>query len=356
MARVADVSLAPPLPLIRFRPRCLAQALALLGLALASAPSVAAEVASAVPPDSMAAQLGRMAQAVDGLNYEGTLVYLADNRMETLHIIHRVDGDRTDERLVSLSGPVRAVARQGQEVTCALSGDQPISVKRRPEVPALLRHPAIDPDAVAGQYFVHPLGEVRVAGRDTDVIGIIPRDDYRFGYRFYLDRATGLPLKSDLMGPQGDPIEQVMFTTIEVGSGPGLPPADADPAQPALGALPAGRHDGSGQEPSEPALVATGPWRFRDLPPGFVVRMQAKLPEGEAGPVEHFLVTDRLASVSVFVEGRAGGGLVGATRIGGIHALGGRIDGYQVTVVGQVPAATLEAVLAAVYRDPGGQP
>ena len=354
MARVADVSVA--LPIVRFRPQRLAQALMLLGLALTSAPSAAENATPPMPPDSPAAQLGRMAEAVDGLNYEGTLVYLADNRMETLHIVHRVDGDRIDERLISLSGPVRAVARQGQEVTCALSGDQPISVKRHPEVPALLRHPAIDPDAVADNYFVHPLGEVRVAGRDTDVIGIIPRDDYRFGYRFYLDRATGLPLKSDLMGTQGDPIEQVMFTAIEVGSGPGLPQADVARIQPALGAMPAERREGTGQEPSEPALVATGPWRFRDLPPGFAVRMQARLPEGDTEPVEHFLVTDRLASVSVFVEGRAGGGLVGATRIGGIHALGGRIDGHQVTVVGQVPAATLAAVLGAVYRDPGGRP
>lgn len=354
MARVADVSLA--LPLIRFRPRCLAQALGLLGLVLASAPSAGVDVAPTMPPDSTAAQLGRMAQAVDGLNYEGTLVYLADNRMETLHIVHRVDGDRIDERLISLSGPVRAVARQGQEVTCSLTGDQPISVKRHPEVSALLRHPAIDPDAVADHYLVHPLGEVRVAGRETDVIGIIPRDHYRFGYRFYLDRATGLPLKSDLMGPQGDPIEQVMFTAIEVGSGSGLPPADAGPPQPAPAALPGELGAGAAQDPSDPTLAATGPWRFRDLPPGFAVRMQAKLPEGVAEPVEHFVVTDRLASVSVFVEGKAGGGLVGATRIGGIHALGGRIDGHQVTAVGQVPAATLEAVLAAVYRDPGGQP
>jgi sigma-E factor negative regulatory protein RseB len=354
MARVADVSLA--LPLIRFRPRCLAQTLALLGLALASASFAAADVAQTMPPDSTAARLGRMAQAVDGLNYEGTLVYLADNRMETLHLVHRVDGDRIDERLISLSGPVRAVARQGQEVTCSLSGDQPISVKRHPELSALLRHPAIDPDAVADHYLVHPLGEVRVAGRDTDVIGIIPRDHYRFGYRFYLDRATGLPLKSDLMGPQGDPSEQVMFTAIEVGSGSGLPPAEAGPLQPPPGGLPGDGGAGAAQGPSDPALAATGPWRFRDLPPGFAVRTQARLPEGGAEPVEHFVVTDRLASVSVFVEGRADGGLVGATRIGGIHALGGRIDGHQVTVVGQVPAATLEAVLAAVYRDPGGQP
>jgi sigma-E factor negative regulatory protein RseB len=349
MARVVSVLSAPCLS--RSQTRRLGSALIIAGLALTSVQAVANG-----PPDTPAEQLIRMAAAVDGLDYEGTLVYLADNRMETLHIVHRVDGGRVDERLISLSGPVRAVARQETEVTCALSGDQPISVKRRPEVPPLLRHRAIDPDTVADHYFIHPLGEIRVAGRDTDVVGIIPRDDYRFGYRFYLDRATGLPLKSDLMGTEGDPIEQVMFTAIQVAPGPGAPPAGADQTQPAIEAMPAALP--AAVSPSLPLLgqAATGPWRFRDLPPGFVVRMRASLPQGDSGPAEHFLVSDQLASVSVFVEDTGSPGLAGATRIGGIHALGGRIDGHQVTVVGQVPAITLEAVLSAIYRDPGARP
>jgi sigma-E factor negative regulatory protein RseB len=350
MARVVSVSSAQQTDLTCSPIRCLGHALVLAGLTLAGAQSGAAEG----PPDTMAAQLSRMAAAVDGLNYEGTLVYLADNRLETLHIVHRVDGDRVEERLISLSGPVRAVARQEHEVTCALSGDQPISVKRRQEVPELLRPRAIDPDTVAANYFVHPLGEIRVAGRDTDVVGIIPRDDYRFGYRFYLDRETGLPLKSDLMGTQGDPIEQIMFAAIQVAPASGHTP-DAvvpDAAEVRPGST------GEAAPPPIPSGVQplTGPWRFHALPPGFAVRMHDSVSEGDAGPVEHFLVTDHLASVSVFVEGLGATGLAGATRIGGVHALGGRVDGHQVTVVGQVPAGTLEAVLAALHRNPGARP
>lgn len=350
MARVVSV-----LPyLARFCSRRLGQTLAIVGLLPLGAPSGAADGL----PDTPAAQLSRMAAAVDGLSYEGTLVYLADNRMETLHLVHRVDGGRVDERLISLSGPVRAVARHETEVTCALSGDRPISVKRRPQVQVLLQRGSIDPDAVATNYFVHRLGEIRVAGRDTDVVGIIPRDDYRFGYRFYLDRETGLPLKSDLMGTHGDPIEQVMFAAIQVGSSVGQAPAGAAEAQrvPAPGPLPAALPAGAAPPPSAPGPVATGPWRFRDLPPGFVVRMHDSTSEGDSGPVDHFLVTDQLASVSVFVEAMGASGLTGATRIGGFHALGGRIDGHQVTVVGQVPAATLEAVMAALYRAPEARP
>lgn len=327
----------------------LVQALALAGIAPAAAQPDSESDARVSP----AAQLARMATAVDNLTYEGTLVYLADNRLETLHIVHRVSGGGVEERLISLSGPVRAVARQRDEVTCVLSEDHPISVKRKAGVPDLLRTRAVDPATLAANYFVHPLGETRVAGRDTDVVGVIPRDNYRYGYRFYLDRQTGLPLKSDLMGTGGDPIEQIMFTTVQVApvedsvvpSGPAV--GKPEPTGTSLGALRARSEEPRAASTPVPTSV---PWRFDALPPGFAVRLHDSWPEGPEGKVEHFLVTDHLASVSVFVEAAGQGGLTGATRIGAVHAVGGSVAGHQVTVVGQVPAETVSSVLAGLHH------
>jgi sigma-E factor negative regulatory protein RseB len=314
-------------------------------------PAVAAQSEPESGPEaSPAAHLARMAQAVDGLTYEGTLVYLADNRMETLHIVHRVAGGEVEERLVSLSGPVRAVTRDHDKVTCVLSEDHPILVKRKAGIPDLLRTRAIDPAMLAANYFVHPLGETRVAGRDTDVVGVIPRDDFRYGYRFYLDRQTGLPLKSDLMGTEGDPIEQIMFAAVQVDSaGAGPAATGARPAKPmpegdlSLTAATAGG--------AQPAGQTASAWRLEALPPGFAIRMHDRWPEGAGGQAEHLVVTDHLASVSIFVEGEGQGGLTGASRIGAVHAVGGRIAGHQVTVVGQVPAETVAAVLAGLRHD-----
>jgi len=312
---------------------------------------------------SSAADLARMAAAVEGLSYEGTLVYLVDNRLETLHIVHRVAGGEVEERLVSLSGPVRAVTRQRDEVTCLLSEDHPISVKRNTAVPDLLRTRAIDPATLAENYFIHTLGQTRVAGRDTEVVGIIPRDDYRYGYRFYLDGQTGLPLKSDLMGTDGEPIEQIMFTTVQVDSSLGdMVSGDLGVSTPrgeVAGNGVTGGRPASPKAPAGPASVSGPPsstWRFDTLPPGFAVRMHDSWADGPDGRVEHFLVTDHLASVSVFVEADGQGGLTGATHIGAVHAVGGRVAGYQVTVVGQVPAQTVATVLAAVRRQGSAEP
>ena len=329
----------------------------MLGLALFGGLSGAWVQALADPgiDAGAAAQLARMASAADNLDYQGTLVYLADNRLETLHIVHRVSGGEVAERLVSLSGPVRALARQRDEVTCALSDDRSISVKRQAALPALLKSTTIDPAVLSANYFVHPLGETRVAGRDTDVVGVIPRDDYRYGYRFYLDRKTGLSLKSDLMGNGGIPVEQVMFATVQFGATEVAPEGLAGCSR---------RRDrpiAPRQVPdqaSAPADTGASPWRFETLPPGFALRMRDTLPggpEGTGGQVEHFLVTDHLASVSVFVEDAAQSGLDGPTRIGAVHAIGGRIAGHQVTVVGQVPAETVAAVLAGLRHTAEGQ-
>jgi sigma-E factor negative regulatory protein RseB len=318
--------------------------LILAGFSLPAAAQSAIESVESGVEGSVAAQLARMAAAVDDLNYEGTLVYLADNRLEALHIVHRLDGGEVQERLVSLSGPVRAVTRHRDEVTCVLSEERPISIKRKTGVADLLRTRAIDPNMLSANYFVHPLGETRVAGRDTDVVGVIPRDDFRYGYRFYLDRQTGLPLKSDLMDTGGVPIEQIMFAVVAIDSA-------AAPAQP-----PDGPPVERGEAPSVTDEIhrigpMTSGWRFESLPPGFALRMHDGWPEGAGGKAEHFLVTDHLASVSVFVEGEGQGGLSGATRMGAVHAAGGRIGGHQVTVVGQVPAETVAAVLAGLRHD-----
>jgi len=66
-------------------------------------------------------QLARMADALRSLSYEGTLVYLHGNRLESLRVVHRVEDSRIQEHLVALNGLVRTLTRGKDGVTCALS-------------------------------------------------------------------------------------------------------------------------------------------------------------------------------------------------------------------------------------------
>ena len=78
-----------------------------------------------------------------------------------------------------------------------------------------------------GQGVVLP-GDDRVAGRMARVVGITPRDDYRYGYRYWIGEDSKLLLKSALIGVDGEAIEQVMFTRLGVGQD--IAEADLEPS------------------------------------------------------------------------------------------------------------------------------
>lgn len=288
--------------------------------------------------------LDRMNLALRSLDYEGILVYLLDGRLETLHLVHRVDGGEVQERLLSLSGPVRAVTRSRDRVTCTMPDGHPISVKshggRR-----LLHTDRIDPAGLAGRYRVEALGTARVAGRETEGVAIRPLDDLRYGYRLELDRETGLPLKSDLIDRDGNPIEQLLFASLTL-------------AQPQPQPFAAPETDGP---PGEPALAPAAPphatrWRFDPRPAGFEQTLHDAIQDRNGARVDHFVFSDRLSSYSIYIESDTRNGLDGVTRMGAAHAAGRRVGDYQVTAVGEVPAATVEAAVAGARQAPEGTP
>lgn len=310
----------------------------LLGSLYLLAALLVPETGRAAEEISPVQRLERMANALETVNYEGTVVYLHDNRLDTLHVAHRVEQGRVLERLVSLNGPPRSVTREIDRVTCEFSHSRTLSVKRRALGQSLIAARAVDLEALSQHYTLHLLGEARVAGRHTDVVGIIPADKLRYGYRFFLDRESGLPLKFDLIGQAVEPILQIMFTSLTL-----LPPTEtlADTAPEAS--------DASEASPKEHVSVANpSRWRFRDLPPGFRLVLYDGWQDDEGSDIEHFLLSDGLASVSLYIESGQTEGLDGSSGIGAVHATGGLVAGHQVTVVGEVPKPTVEAVLASV--------
>ncbi len=284
--------------------------------------------------DWAAEMLNRMSEALSSHSYEGTLVYQHRDQLEALHLVHRIENGEVRERLLSLNGPIRAVTREQDRVTCVLPDGHPIFVKRHAGSSGLLQAGRIDFAALNAHYQVSTLGSARVAGRETDIVVIRPLDSYRYGYRFYLDRESGMPLKTDLIDEADQTLEQLMFTSIRF-SDAGEPTPDA-PAEPAAAAA---------TLEVEPGGAPSG-WRFAQIPSGFAQVMRDTLTDPAGAEVEHFLFSDKLSSYSVYIEADAPGGLTGSTRIGAVNAAGRQIGGHQVTAVGEVPVATVEAAVA----------
>lgn len=330
-----------------------ATGLVLVGFGLVLTVAAAADQRVGSEGSSPVDWLARMARALTKLEYEGTLVYLHGHELSTLRIAHRIENGQPHESLLALSGPIRAVARSDQRVTCVLPDARAISVPRHPPHSATTLHPGpLNVERLQPHYLIHPLGRSRVAGRDTRVIGIIPKDDLRYGYRFFIDEATGLPLKTDLMNSAATPIEQVMFTEVDF-----LEPTDETPA---AGVASSGNAvlartglDGGDDKAAAPPGLGAGPWTFAELPSGYRVEAGDSVQVDGERSRRWFMVTDGLSAVSVYIEPDRGQGLQGTKRIGAISAAGRTLDEHQVTVVGEAPLQTVQAIAEAVTVNRG---
>lgn len=287
--------------------------------------------------DDAAAWLARVGPALRGLDYEGTLVVVADGRVETLRVFHAVQHGRERERLVALSGPPREVIRDGSRVMCIGTGEQPVAydLDQAGRWSAAL---AVSEAAGLSGYRARLAGEGRVAGHAARQVEVQAADHWRYGYRLWLERDSALPLRVDLLDGRGRAIEQVAFTELALGRSP----SEADLA-PSAG-VPLQRY--ASLPPVESDGVA---WQVPAPPPGFRLRAAQPLPGGGA----HLLYSDGLASVSVYVEPSAeslSGGL--RQQRGAVHARSFWSDGWQVLAIGKVPAATVEHFARAVRPVP----
>lgn len=298
--------------------------------------------------DDARAWLDRMDEAVQRLNYDGIFVYQHDDQLEAVRILHQSDPQGERERLISLNGAAREVIQKGGEMTCYMPDQKSVMVGRsHPRKPFSLDLP--DDTSKLAKYYQIALGQSeRMAGYDTRIITITPRDAYRYGYRLWLDSTNGMPLKSDLIDEQGVAVEQMMFTSIEF-----LPHIPEQLLQTSLNSTGFVWHRDA-DETGETPLEKTD-WQVTHLPDGFMLTHHSRHPMPDSkGVAEHLVFGDTLASLSVFIE-QAGDDkkmLNGVSHMGAANAYGARVDGYHVTVVGEVPAATVRMVGESIRHQP----
>lgn len=291
--------------------------------------------------------LAKMADAIRTLNYDGTFVYRNGDRMESMRIIHRASSGDERERMFSLTGPAREVLRDKDKVTCILPDRQSVVVaKSRPRSVAL--HDFEPREGFARFYRLAARAGERVAGRETALVSVDPIDEYRYGYRLWLDRLTGLLLKSELVNDQGNALEQIVYTNIRLPAH--IPDNLLAPAISGEGyTWYSNDKSVSRTADSEPGRQ----WIVNWLPKGFEVSDRAyDLRSASRNSVEHLVYSDGLAAMSVFIErlDDAKERLRGPSGMGALNAYGSVIGDYQVTVVGEVPKVTVEKVGQSIRR------
>jgi|SRR5579863_8373150 len=328
-------------------PRAARNSAPALSLALAwalTAPALAEPPSTAGSTEVAPAQwLERMNRALTTRNYDGVFSHWHGGRVEMLRIIHRVQDGTVSERLASLDGSGREFVRTGASLACYLPDKRTVLVEQRPPEQSLVGFPTVN-DQTADFYEIRDMGRSRLNRRDTHVITVAPRDEYRYGYRLWIDESTAMPLKTELCDTHGRVIEQIVFASLT------LPARISDAAfKPEVSTTGfQWLHNDAAPQPSSTTLA----WTAMRLPPGFrmTVRSAQVLP-GASAPVDHLVFTDGFASVSVFVERAAGATSPQPPQqaaVGSSSAFSTVIDGHKITAVGEVPPATVQFIATQV--------
>jgi sigma-E factor negative regulatory protein RseB len=304
--------------------------------------------AAAAADDEPQKWLERMNQALTTLNYDGVFSHIQGGRVETLRIIHRVRAGVVTERLVSLDGSGREFIRTGSQLVCYLPDERTVLVEREPEPSLLLGRLPKFGAATSEFYDIKALHRTRMIGRKSRLIVVDPKDDYRYGYRLWIDEATGMPLRTQLCDGEGHVIEQVVFASI---STPDQIPDSAFKPDVSTTGFQWLRQVPTPLPPKAPVYS----WSALRLPPGFHISVRAaQVMPGSTGLVEHLVYTDGIASVSVFVESHmhASHKLSGSEQVGSTSTFATIVDGHPVTVVGEVPPVTVKFIAKSMAAGP----
>ena len=134
----------------------------------------------------------RMHEASRLRSYVGTFVVSSNTgSMSSARIWHACDGDLQVERVESLTGAPRSTFRRNDEVVTFLPESRVVRTEKRESLglfPNLLKS---SETSIPEFYAARRVGADRVAGFETDVVQLAPKDSLRFGYRIWSEKKIG---------------------------------------------------------------------------------------------------------------------------------------------------------------------
>ncbi len=286
--------------------------------------------------------LNKMNQALHELSYNGTLVLIQGNNVSTLMVEHSVVNGVQSERVVRLN-------ESGSEVSREVKGFSLSKIPRiRPEMEKV--------------YSFDMGRENRVANIPCRIITARPKDRERYLQKYCVDMVSGMLLDYRLVGKSHKPVEQFMFTNIEIrvpesGVSNVAAVKSPDPLIPIDEAA-----DASSSEVEillrqlSNASLEDG-WVIEALPAGFEIRqaphMKEDSPNGETIS-KHYVISDGLISMSLFLTPISENTVpLNAIQVnsGALNMVTQNRGSHRITAVGEVPELTLKNVVKNLKKE-----
>ncbi len=308
--------------------------------------------------------LQRMAQAAKQVNYMGVFVYQRGNYVETLQVTHQAASAQTQnkeqEKLETLDGKQREIIRNKDQVICHFGsqentekdGKSDVRLETRKNYHSVQKLSSTELASLGTNYHFKMGDSERIAGRETQQILLEPKDHYRYAHRFWIDKATGLLLKASMLNEHNQLVDQFTFTQIAVNVAIDKNAFNYNksmqPAHPNIANNPTlitNNEMSNNRNAFEPSS-----WTIPNSV-GFKKVVETKYQfRKDRPPITYLMYSDGLAAVSIFIA-EANPNRTSTTREtnrepqvkqrGAIHSLVQYVGDYRITVLGEVPAATV---------------
>lgn len=301
-------------------------------------------------PKSINDWLLRLHEASKRRSYVGTYVVSSGGQMQSAKIWHVCEGAQQVERVESLTGAARSTFRHNDKVVTFMPEQKLIRSEKREATGNFPELVQSADNRIAEFYKLKAEGVERIAGLESDVVLLVPKDSMRFGYRVWTEQKKGLVVKLQTLDSDGRVLEQAAFSELQLDA-----PVKMDKLLQMMAKV-----DGYRVEAS--ALVKTSAsaegWRLSAPVAGFKPMSCYKRPlagasAGAAGdePMQ-WVFSDGLASVSLFVEpfDRLRHNKESGMSIGATHTITRQLGNYWLTAMGEVPMSTLKQFASGLER------
>jgi sigma-E factor negative regulatory protein RseB len=267
-----------------------------------------------------------------------------NNQAQPYHWFHGVDESGQELEILSLlNGPRRDILRKGNIVSYIEPELPPYSVSSQKisgPIPAIL---AGDISQLETIYDFVSVGRSRILGRPAQLIRIESKNAHRYAYWLWLDQQSSMLLKLSIVTKQGQPLEHIQFTHLDITDKPSESVLQLHETDlPVLVDIPV--------DYQKQQLL----WDVNWLPEGFKqINSNRHKISLTKQPVEFMLFSDGLIDISIYVNAsKEKQRNTDFAKDGATLVLNQVNEGIEVSIVGKIPSKTAKKIADSITIKP----
>ena len=279
--------------------------------------------------------LEKMSLAMNTLNYQGTVAFVKNGQLDTMQYFHVVEKELEQERLLALNSPIREVIREAGKVRCIFKESNNIFVDQRPVSKSFIIDLPVDFSLLSDVYSFSNEEDAIVALHPVHVVSVESKDKFRYGRKIWIDKQYNLPLKVEVYDFSGKAIEQVIFADLRVGKHLSFVDITEQIENIKIEKI----------NQLKTVLIDEAGVVLENIPAGFkIVSFTQMNSKNSENSIDHLLLSDGFSSVSLYHEPDVKSVQQGLQVIGTVNLFTHFTEGHQITVMGEVPAKTVQFI------------